>query len=239
MISALMAILMLTAAPQIQGETNVNQYKLVQLSVANAPQDAAVLWDIYPEEPVDIKELSDGTLIFTGPPGVYKIKMRLISGRQVDTFRSVVTIKGVPPTPGPNPGPTPGPAPGPAPGPTPGPTPVPVLPDGKYKLAAKAVEWAKSVNSFNRVSEAAALGGAFSGCTAAVAAGTVPDLTGLLNLSRDSNRQALGTAADAWKPWFTSLKAELDVLYSAGTLKTLDDHVTAFSELALGLRSVK
>lgn len=238
MISALMAIMMLTAAPQIQGEINVDQYKLVQLSVANAPQDAAVLWDIYPEEPVDIKELSDGTLIFTGPPGVYKIKMRLISGRQVDTFRSMVTIKGIPaPNPTPNPGP--GPTPNPGPNPNPNPDPAPVLPDGKYKLASKAAEWAKSVNSFNRVSEASALGGAFSGCTAAAAAGTIPDLTSLLNLSRDSNRQALGTAADAWKPWFTNLKAELDTLYSAGTLKTLDDHVTAFSEIALGLRSVK
>lgn len=226
MISALLATLCLAAPPAIQGETNVAQYKLVQLSVSDAPPDAAVLWDVYPEEVVDVREFSDGSFIFTGPPGTYRIKMRLISGRQVDTFRAIVTIGGNPNPPAPGPGPGPGPV-------------VPVLPDGRYKLAAKAADWSKQVNSYNRASEANALAGAFSGCSAAIAAGTVKDITSLLNLSRDSNRSALGSSAEAWKPWFASLKAELDALYASGTLKTLDDHNTAFSEIATGLRSVK
>ena len=228
MISTLLMLSCLAAPPAIQGETNVSQYKLVQLSVSDAPADAAILWDVYPEESADIREFSDGTFIFTGPPGTYRIKMRLINGRQVDTFRTIVTIGGDP-----NP-----PIPGPGPGP--GPKPVePVFPDGQFKLAKKAYDWAKQVNTANKNAEAISLSGAFSGCSAAIAAGTVKDVSSLLSLSRDSNRNALGSSADAWRPWFTSLKNELDALYASGALKSLDDHNAAFSEIASGLRSVK
>ena len=231
MLVALLTSLLMAAPPQIAGETTVDQYRLVQLTVSNAAPEAAVLWDVYPEDNVDIREFADGLLIFTAPPGDYKIKLRLINGKQVDTLRSVVTIKGT------NPGPAPGPTPGPTPGP--GPAPSPVLPDGKFKLAAKALQWSSSVTSASKVAEAKALAGALEGTVAAANAGALKTIDEFLASSRDSNRQALGSAAEAWKPWFTSLKAECESLYSAGMLSTLEDNKTAFTELAAGLRSVK
>lgn len=233
MLVALLTSLLMAAPPQITGETTVDQYRLVQLTVSNAAAEAAVLWDVYPEDNVDIREFADGLLIFTAPPGDYKIKLRLINGKQVDTLRAVVTIKGTNPAPGPAPGPNPGP------GPAPGPAPSPVLPDGKFKLAAKALQWSSSVTSASKAVEAKALAGALEGTIAAANAGAIKTIDEFLASSRDSNRQALGSAAEAWKPWFTSLKTECESLYSAGMLSTLEDNKTAFTELAAGLRSVK
>lgn len=235
MLVALLTSLLMAAPPQISGVTSVDQYKLVQLTVSNAAPEAAVLWDVYPEDNVDIREFTDGLLIFTAPPGDYKIKLRLISGRQVDTLRTVVTIKGTPPAPapGPNPGPNPNP------GPSPGPNPSPVLPDGRFKLASKAVIWSSTITSANKTAEAAALAGALEGTVAAANAGAIKTIDDFLSAGRDANRQALGTSSELWKPWFISLKNECDALYSAGSLNSLDDNKTAFIELAMGLRSVK
>jgi len=235
MLVALLTSLLMAAPPQISGVTSVDQYKLVQLTVSNAAPEAAVLWDVYPEDNVDIREFADGLLIFTAPPGDYKIKLRLISGRQVDTLRTVVTIKGTPPAPGPNPGPNPTPNPGPGPGPNPS----PVLPDGKFKLASKAVLWSSTITSANKAAEAAALAGALEGTVAAANAGAIKTIDEFLAAGRDANRQALSTSSELWKPWFTNLKNECETLYSAGLLNTLEDNKTAFAELAIGLRSVK
>jgi len=233
MLVALLTSLLMAAPPQISGVTSVDQYKLVQLTVSNAAPEAAVLWDVYPEDNVDIREFADGLLIFTAPPGDYKIKLRLISGKQVDTLRTVVTIKGTPPAPGPNPGPNPNP------GPSPGPNPSPVLPDGKFKLASKAAIWSSTITSANKAAEAAALAGALEGTVAAANAGAIKTIDEFLSAGRDANRQALGTSSELWKPWFTSLKIECEALYSAGLLNSLDDNKTAFTELAMGLRSVR
>jgi len=99
----LLPLLFFGVTPEIKGNLTVDQYKLVQLSVPGVPDDTAVLWDVFPEENADIREFADGSLIFTGPPGEYKIKLRLIQGRNVTTIRSSVKItSNVPPGP-PNP----------------------------------------------------------------------------------------------------------------------------------------
>lgn len=234
----LLPLLFFGVTPEIKGNLTVDQYKLVQLSVPGVPDDTAVLWDVFPEENADIREFADGSLIFTGPPGEYKIKLRLIQGRNVTTIRSSVKItSNVPPGP-PNP-PNPPNPPGPPNPPNPPSPPSPVIPDGKYRLAQKAKDWAASLSSPNKTSEAMALAGSFDGVIAAASAGTVSDVSSLMALARDSNRQALGSSASLWQSWFLSLKGELDSLYDNKTLSSIDDYKTAFAEISMGLRSVK
>lgn len=118
-------LILLLASPKavaelrIAGELLQPAYKLVDLKAEGAPADAAIIWDVYPEEPADIREFG-GRILFTAPPGVYKIKLRSIKGSAVETARATVTI-GKAPTP-PEPGPTPEPKP---PEPPPTPTPIP------------------------------------------------------------------------------------------------------------------
>lgn len=109
------AILILPALAgdvKIEGETKVKEHKLVRLSVP-APSGAGIIWDIWPDGKADLEE--DGAkLIFTGPPGEYTVKARVITIKdgkniQIDSGKTVVTIEGVippgpvtPPTPDPN-----------------------------------------------------------------------------------------------------------------------------------------
>jgi hypothetical protein len=109
----------------IKGETNVPAYRIVRLEPANADADAAVVWDVYPEEAVSFDDRPDGVLAFTAPPGKYAVKLRTIKGKSVLIARAVVFIGTPTPVP---PTPTPGPTPGPTPTPTP--TPVPPVPPG-------------------------------------------------------------------------------------------------------------
>lgn len=101
----------------ISGETKAQPYRLVRLQATGAPPGAAVVWDIYPEEPADTLELPGGRLVFTAPPGTYRVKCRALTVKDgavtVETARAVVEVAGD--TPGPKPGPKPGPDPGPLP----------------------------------------------------------------------------------------------------------------------------
>jgi hypothetical protein len=123
----------------IKGEMNVPAYKIVRLEPANADADAAVVWDVYPEEEVSFDDRPDGVLAFTAPPGKYAVKLRTIKGKSVLIARAAVFIGTPMPIPTPTPGPTPTPVPTPIPTPTPGPpvppgptppTPVPIPGDG-------------------------------------------------------------------------------------------------------------
>ena len=60
-----------------------------------------------------------------------------------------------------------------------------------------------------------------------------------MTLTRDTNRQTLGASAAAWQPWFQALKTELDAAYDSKMLSSMDDYKTAYTEISLGLRSVK
>lgn len=104
---------------KIDGETKVGAYKIVRLTAIDADPDAAIIWDVYPEDEVSFDERPDNVLAFVAPPGVYKVKLRTIKGSKATTARATVTIEGavppvpIPPSPGPGPGPNPGPQPGP------------------------------------------------------------------------------------------------------------------------------
>lgn len=102
------------AGLSIAGPDRVPAHKLVRLTAAGADADAALIWDVYPEELADVLEV-DGGLIFTGPPGEYRVKLRAVKGRSATTARHTVVIgtpQPVPPGPGPQPvPPNPQPAP--------------------------------------------------------------------------------------------------------------------------------
>lgn len=144
---------------------------------------------------------------------------------QISTARKEVIVG----RPGPDPDPDP---PGPGPGPTPpGPTP---LPDGKYKLAADALRWTGSIEDRSLAPDLAA---AFEASASQIAAGTVTTLQQFQSESQRLNRQALGDSAEMWKPFFESLQIRLKSLNSAGHMVSLEDHATAWEEIAVGLRA--
>lgn len=92
---------------KIVGELKVGANRLVRLAADGDVKDAALIWDVEKEDLVDIEEVG-GRLIFTGPPGVYKIKLRVIRSKDgktaAETARACVTIGEPGPTP-PGPGP--------------------------------------------------------------------------------------------------------------------------------------
>lgn len=106
---------------KIAGPTTLPQNKIVRLTAEGAPAGSAYIWDVDQEDRVDIEEQGN-RLLFTGAPGIFKVKVRSILFKDgktlIETARATITIgepTPVPPGPVP-PGPTPVP-----PGPTPGP----------------------------------------------------------------------------------------------------------------------
>lgn len=99
---------------KVTGETTVAAHKMVRLTVTGA-DDAALIWDFDKEDLIDVEE-EGNRLLFTGPPGTYKLKCRAVrvkdSKASVETVRVTVVIgKGVPPKPDPDIKPTPDPVP--------------------------------------------------------------------------------------------------------------------------------
>ena len=79
MLSMLLLLVMVAATPadlKIIGEARVAPYKLVKLQATGA-DDAALIWDIDKEDQIDLIENGSG-MLFVGPPGEYKIKVRAI-----------------------------------------------------------------------------------------------------------------------------------------------------------------
>lgn len=233
----------------ISGPTEIFEGQAAHLKAVNVPAGTAVIWDVYPEVKNDehgneiittVIELRDKEnvphLIVTGISGKYSVKLRVIKGEEVSTIRGTILVKSrapVPPNPpGPNP---PGPNP---PGPNP-PGPQPVIPDGKYGLAKKAYEWANKVKSTQKVDEAQKVAGSFEGAAAAVAAGAIKDINGLLSTTTQTNRESLGASAPMWADWMSELNRELSSLFDSKKLVTLEDHRVAWLEIATGLKAVR
>jgi hypothetical protein len=103
---------------------------------------------------ISSKQQPDGSLIFTGPPGKYTIRCKLIVGtktddgilikdpeRQIREYVTDITIMGDSnPDPIPDPEPTPDPKPDPKPEPTPEPTPPPVVVDNAWVILIEETE---------------------------------------------------------------------------------------------------
>jgi hypothetical protein len=75
----------------ISGPTKAEPYRLVELVATGDTAERALLWDVTPEEAVDVREMPGGKLVFVGPPGSYRIKLRAI--RMKDNVMSVETAR--------------------------------------------------------------------------------------------------------------------------------------------------
>jgi hypothetical protein len=137
-ILALAGLLVLTGAGfadvKIVGEMKIPVYTMFDLSAVGDTQDASFVWFVDPKFPVEndikIKKYAN-TVVFTGPPGDYKVRVlsqRVKDGKIItDESSAVVTIL---PPPGPPPPPPPPPGP---------PVPPPPAPDAELaKLLADA-----------------------------------------------------------------------------------------------------
>jgi hypothetical protein len=127
---SILAVLLLAALPafadvRIVGKTEAAPYTLVRLAAEGDVLDAALVWEVSPEGAADVEE-NGGRLIFTGPPGVYRVRVlsiRIRDGKPlVESARATVMVGA--PTPPVPPGPPHPPEPIP-PGPSPGPVPIP------------------------------------------------------------------------------------------------------------------
>lgn len=92
----------------IDGPPESKPYRLVELVATNAQPDAALIWDVSPEDTADVRELPGGRLVMTGPPGTYKVKLRAIrfvDGKtSAESARMTLVITGTNPiVPKPNP----------------------------------------------------------------------------------------------------------------------------------------
>lgn len=83
-------------ALQIEAPAKADPYTLVEVRVKGQPADAALVWDVTPEDAASVRELPGGAMVFTGPPGVYKVKVRSITLKDgaavVRSCRATVTI---------------------------------------------------------------------------------------------------------------------------------------------------
>lgn len=107
------------ATLRVVGPTAVDQFKLVQLRVDGDPKDAGFIWDVFPDGIADLDESIPGRLIFTGPPGVYTVKLRVVdfTSKTITSSKLTVTIGGARP---------------------PGPTPIPPTPTDPLYVKVKA-----------------------------------------------------------------------------------------------------
>jgi hypothetical protein len=75
-------------------------YTIIRLSADNVDPDAAVVWDVTPEDAVSFDDRTDNILAFTAPPGTYRVRLLTIKGKEVKKARTTVVIgDSVPPAP--------------------------------------------------------------------------------------------------------------------------------------------
>lgn len=121
--SFLLAGLFFTSAfaeVKIEGSLAAPEYKVLRLRATGDVKDAALLWDVSDEDVLDCEEVGD-RLLLTGPPGTYKVKLRvvrMIAGKAIVETARVTIVLGVPrPQPRPDPPKPDPPRPTPAGGP--------------------------------------------------------------------------------------------------------------------------
>lgn len=101
------------AEVSIEGPASIKRDRIARLKAQGAADGAALIWD-FDEDRLDAEEVG-GRLFLSGPPGTYKVKLRVIAlskeGKaSVETARFTLVIDGEGPTPGPTP-PVPPPVP--------------------------------------------------------------------------------------------------------------------------------
>ncbi len=206
-----------TAQLKITGTLQTPAYRLVRLTAEGAPAGSALVWDVTPEEVVDVEE-AGGKLLFVGPPGRYRVKCRaftLKDGKLTsEVARAEVTIG----TPGPTPPPDPTPPP---PDPTPEPT------DAFY-LALKAAYAKDSVTDRAKRADLAAV---FAAGADAVKSATVPTAFAYFQALQQARKARIGEALPQTR---TAITAYLDTVLPRSTTAPLDDAARKLIATELG-----
>lgn len=186
-------------------------------------------WSVTPELPdgrTTIMPLEGGTkCLISSVPGTYNVFLAISTADGISMKRHTVTVIGDCP-PDPQPGP---PQPQPQP---PQPQPPTPLPDGQYKLAADAYRWAVAIND---PTGSANLASAFETVSSRAAAGGFSGVSEMIKATTEANRAAVDR--NKWlQPFFVPFDKRLTELNKSGELRSIDDHATAWSEIAIGLR---
>ena len=184
-------------------------------------------------------------------PGKYRYTLVVSNADGADLLFWDVAIPGTPPPlpspPGPEPTP---PAPTPPIPPTP-PTPEPpeppptpdVVPDGRFGIAPKIVEWGELVKaeSGERKAEALKFAASFEAISSQVAAGGLTDAKSIVQALLQSNRLSVGADAIAkrWTGFGLKLNAEIAQIYATGKLGDRDAWAVFLRECSVGFRAIK
>lgn len=216
----------------ITGPTNASPGDLVILKSSASENAVGFAWALIDSDKTFYEPPGSGDAIFAcGTPGRYTFALvaaNVVDGKPLVSIAKHTVTLGQP-GPGPNP-----------PGPNPGPNPNP-LPPGKYGLAQFARDSAAGValDANAKRSSAAALANSFDSIAATVAAGAITKPEEIIAATKSSNINALGQNRLPWTAWGGALQAKLNQLSESRQMVTPDDHITAWREIAAGLRAVQ
>ncbi len=113
----------------------------------------------------------------------------------------------------------------------PGPPPEP----GK-NIVAKVKDWVVDVKAPNKRIDAIRLAQSFASVAIIIEQDMFNTPAELVQATSTSNRDALGTNIENWKPLLDSLMQELKAMAKLGKLSTVKDHAQVWKEVAQGLR---
>lgn len=256
-VKALFFVLSLSIAGAAYAQTlvipaSVEEHSMVKITFENK-DDGLVIWDVYlmngtrVVEKVTFVRESVSNLIFTGPPGAYLVKTRLIvskDGKLSAPFEQDnivnITPAGVKPKPSPDVIPTPTPVPVPVPVPEPDDPDTPDKPDpapGRYGYVLKAYQIGKELSPSLKV-KLPEIASNFESVSASVSAGGIKSVQIAFKEAADLNTDTIKNFADKteWKVFFTKLDDALQNDLRAGKIQKLTHVSDVFMEICEGLR---
>jgi hypothetical protein len=111
---------------------------------------------------------------------------------------------------------------------------VPPGPPSPADIAAKVAKWCEPVDSPTKRDDALKLAQSFSSVAAVISPVMTP--ADIVDATRKSNQDALGSNVERWEPFLRSLQAELKSQAEAGLLPDTEAHAVAWRSVADGLK---
>lgn len=247
--AAVLLVLLVPIASQAQDEAARADLPIPVIIGPNSaePGDLVVLdasessgqffdWAVIPElsnDRLTILPIESGRkCILVSVPGTYTVVLAVATQDGIALKKHTVTVRGSTPRPD-NPRPD---NPRPRPDNPDDLTPVPP-PDGEYKLAAFVLSIADKMPDKSKASSFAQ---AFDSVASEAAAGALRTPAQIDSATADANRKVIsGDSRERWLPFFTALNEKLNGLSKSGDLRSVDDYVTAWGEIADGFRRVR
>lgn len=185
-------------------------------------------WTVQPQLPEPrqtIMVLEGGSkCLVCSVPGTYTVTLAVSDANGIDQIQWTVAVDANGPSPGPGPEPQPD---------------VPVIPEGRFKIAKPSYDAAMAVASPNRAKEAQTLALGLEGVAASISAGVLSGAQNILTAILAANNAALGDAVPLWVTWGSTIGEKIKANYQAGLLVSTDDWSTCIREISTGLKAVK